>query len=96
MPVHHVLCKEQSGTRVHDALWLQVVVGDGVNQRERSFIGSLAVRGYECRSGRVGERCRRSRRCFGVLAVGAGSEPDDKTDTDDQTLHTSKAMSLWS
>jgi hypothetical protein len=25
-----------------------------------------------------------------------GSEPDDKTDTDDKTLHTSKAMSLWS
>jgi hypothetical protein len=30
--VHHVLCKEQSGTRVHDAFWLQVVVGDGVDQ----------------------------------------------------------------
>ena len=87
---------------MHDALWLQVVVGNGVKQREASFVGSLAVWGHERRRssrssrGRDGERCRRSRRCLRALAVGAGSEPDDKADTDDKTLHTSKAMSLWS
>jgi hypothetical protein len=95
--VHHVLGKEQSGAGVHDTFWLQIVVSDGVKQREASFVGSLAVRGHECRcSCRRHSSSRRSRwnGRLRALAVTAGSESRNKAEANDQTLHTSKVMSL--